>query len=478
MEIPAADSLLLPEYTIELWLRTHRIPGVEWLDMFGVDTRQGGGLWRNYLLAINQNGAYYHHRFTDASGGNAGAPNTPNGSVKWDTWQHVTLTNDGVTVKTYVDGKEAASGPVNGKLVLFKQPLTIGKTPGVPGGQFWKGEIAEIRIWKHARSATDIESRMREVLQGDEKDLVSLYRFDEDTGQRVIDLCGRNHGTLRNGTFIDSDLLMMEGLELDGKDDYIEVPDSQSLRLGAYTAEVWFKPSSAQQREWSGVFGKKGRNYALFLNKAGYAHHRFHSAAGPNDGAPNTPNGSIAWDRWNHVAITNDGKVARTYVNGVKLAEGPVTGALAIDNEALSIGRSADGGNDAPFVGELSELRLWSRARTTEELTGNMYRRLDGKDASLVSLWRFSEAKGDTLADACGRNPGRIHMDAAVVKPAKLRHDGLVLDGLGDCASIDKSDKFNDGPVHPRGVGPSRQGRRRARGSASGPAPAMRPRST
>ena len=442
IEIPAADSLVLPEYTIELWLRSSRQQTSEWNDVFGADTRQGG-LWRNHFLVVNAAHGFYHHRFTDASGGNAGAPNTPNGSVQWDRWQHVTLTNDGVTAKTYIDGKEAASGPVNGKLVLFKQPLHIGKTVGVQGGQFWKGEIAEIRIWKRARNASDIESGMREILRGDEKDLVSLYRFDEDTGQRVIDLCGRNHGTVRNGGFVDSDLLRLDGLEFNGKNDSITVPDSQSLRLGAYTAEAWFKPyKTDQQPEWSGVFGKKGRNYALFFHTTGFVHHRFHSAAGFNDGAPDTPPGSIVWNKWNHVAITNDGKVARTYVNGVKLSEGPVTGSLVIDNESLFIGRSPDGDN-APYAGEISEIRLWSRVRSPEELSGNMYRRLDGKDASLVSLWRFSEAKGDTLVDACGRNPGRILMEDAVGEPAKLRHDGLVLNGRGDCAFIDRSDKFN-----------------------------------
>jgi hypothetical protein len=444
VEIPAADSLVLPEYTVELWLKSSRQQNSEWIDVFGVDTRQGGGFGRNHFLALNAQHNFYHHRFTDASGGNAGAPDTSNGSVQRDRWQHVTITNDGVTAKTYIDGKEAASGPVNGKLVLFKQPLIIGKTIGLQGGEFWRGELAEIRIWKRARDASNIESRMREVLRGDEKDLVSLYRFDEDTGQRVIDLCGRNHGTVRNGRFVDSDLLMFEGLDFNGKDDFITVPDSQSLRLGAYTAEVWIKPKvqPTQQPEWGGVFGKKGRNYALIINKTGFAHHRFHSAAGYNDGAPDTPRGSIAWNKWNHVAITNDGKVARTYVNGVKLAEGPIRGSLIIDNESIFIGRSPDQESER-FAGEISEIRLWSRVRSPEEISGNMYRRLDAKEASLVSLWRFSEAKGDTLVDACGRNPGRIHMEDVIEEPAKLRHDGLVLNGRGDFALIDKSDKFN-----------------------------------
>lgn len=441
IEIPAANSLVLPEYTIEIWLKSAKDQAAEWANVFGVDTRKGG-LWRNHFLAVNAKNGFYHHRFTDAGGGNSGAPNTPNGTVRWDQWQHVALTNDGVTAKTYVDGKELASGPVNGALVTFKDTLWVGKVAAQDS--FWKGEIAEIRIWKRARSASEIASQRYERISADSQDLVSLYRFEQDTGSRATDLCGRNHGTITNCRFVPSDLLLLSGLVFDGKDDYIEVPDSPSLRLGAYTVEAWIKPSKATH-EWSGVFGKKGRNYALYLNNVGsYVHHRFHTAAGSNDGAPNTPGGTVAWNTWNHLAITNDGKIARTYVNGVKLAEGPVNGNLFIDNEKISFGRTADGNNAEFYDGELAEVRLWSRVRSPEELTGNMYRRLDGTDPSLVSLWRLSEATGETLLDVCNKNPGRIYMDDAAA-PAKLQHDGLILDGKSDYALIAQSDKFNTG---------------------------------
>jgi len=442
IQIPAADSLVLPEYTIELWLRSAKDQGSEWADIFGVDTRKNG-LWRNHFLALNSKSSFYHHRFTDAGGGNAGAPNTPDGSVTWGQWQHVALTNDGVTAKTYVDGKELASSPVNGSLVLFKDTLWVGKVS--PFGLPWKGELAEIRIWKRARGATELASTLSERVDADSKDLVSLYRFDEDTGTRAIDLCGRNHGTITNGRFVPSELLLLQGLEFDGVDDYIEVPDSESLRLGAYTAEVWFKPRRAGLREeWAGVFGKKGRNYAVFVHKQGFVHHRFHSSANTNDGAPDTPQGVIAWNQWNHVAITNDGKTARTFLNGVKLSEGPVRGNLFVDNEKLSFGRNADGTNNQLFAGEIAEVRLWSRVRSQEELRGNMRRRLAGSETGLVSLWRLSEATGNTLPDVCNRNPGRIEMQVSA-EPVKLRHDGLVLDGKSDYALIAQSDRFKTG---------------------------------
>ena len=442
VEIPAADSLVLPEYTIEVWLRSAKDQSSEWADVCGIDTRKGG-LWRNHFLAVNANSSFYHHRFTDAGGGNSGPPDTPNGSVSWGQWQHVALTNDGVTARTYVDGKELVSGPVNGALVTFKDSFWIGKVS--PIGMPWKGEVAELRIWKRARSAAELAGGMSERMDADRQDLVSLYRFNEDTGARAIDLCGRNHGTITNGRFVPSDLLLLSGLEFDGKDDYIEVPDSQSLRLGAYTAEVWFKPRATPQQDWSGLFGKRGRNYAVFFHKQGFVHHRFHTPANTNDGAPDTPRGVVVWGQWSHVAITNDGKTARTFVNGVKLAEGPVRGGnLLIDNEKVSFGRNADGTNDQLFAGELAEVRLWSRVRSPEELTGNMRRRLDGQEAGLVSLWRLSDVAGKTLPDVCKRNPGRVEMQTPA-EPAKLRHDGLVLDGRSDFAFIPQSDRFKTG---------------------------------
>lgn len=435
--IPASDSLVLPEYTVELWMRTAKDQASEWADVFGVDTRKGG-LWRNNFLAVNANNGFYHHRFTDAGGGNAGAPNTANGTVAFGQWQHVAITNDGVTAKTYVDGRELASGPVNGKLLLFKDTLWVSKVSDF--GNPWKGELAEIRIWKRARSGAELAGTMSERIDAGAQDLVSLYRFDTDTGSRAVDLCGRNHGTITNGRFVPSELLSLRGLVFDGKDDYVEVPDSESLRLGAYTVEVWCKPKQGPQ-DWAGLFGKRGRNYAVFLNRAGFIHHRFHTPNNSNDGAPNSAPGLVSWNQWNHVAITNDGKVARTYLNGVKVAEGPVQGSLVIDKERVSFGRTADGENNAYFGGELGEVRLWSNARAPEELAANMRRRLGGTEAGLVSLWRFSEATGTTLVDACKRNPGRIEMQL-VAEPAKLRHDGLVLNGTSDSALIPQTDKL------------------------------------
>jgi len=471
VEIPASDTLMLPEYTIEMWIRPApaKEQGYDWVQIFGIDTLKGG-LQRNYYMEINPKGSFYVHQYKDAKDGNSGPPRTPEGSVKWQQWQHVAITNDGVTAKTFIDGKEVASGAVNGQLAVLKDTVYVGKIPGSDTKKFFKGEIAEIRIWKAARTSDDIQETMREFLDGDEKNLVSLYRFDADTGAKAVDICGRNHGTIKNASFVDSDLLMLDGLEFDGQS-YIEIPDSESLRIGPYTVEAWIKPytpaenvaalvaklggipdpaalaaaqKAASRTPWAGIFGKTGRNYTLILHRNGFLHHRFHTGKGTNDGAPNTADNVIDWNNWNHIAITNDGKTAKTYLNGVKLVEGPVEGnGLVVDKGAIAIGRTADTAPET-FVGQIGEIRLWSGARSPEEIAANAGKRLDGKTANLVGLWRMTDVDGDKLLDVCGRNPGKLNMKPkrATTATTTLAHDGLVFNGTSDYALIESSDKF------------------------------------
>lgn len=450
IEIPASDSLLLPEYTIELWIKSDPSQIGEWIEVFGIDSLSNRSQ-RNFYIEINTKGAFYHHRFKDAQGGNSGAPNTPDKSVQWGQWQHLAITNDGKTAKTYVNGKELASGPVNGSLTLLKEPIFIGKVPGSGKEKFWKGEIAEVRIWRRVRDADDIDEYQREVLNGDEPGLVSLYRFDQDSGDMARDLCGRNHGKIVQGKFVASDLLLLDGLEFDNKNSYIEVPDADSLRIPAYTLEAWIKPYVPQEKhwnvmvkrwakmglkfntkavqasnkpEWGGIVGKAGRNYTMILNRAGYIHHRFHTSKGTNDGAPNTANDAVEWNEWNHIAITNDGKTARTWINGVKMAEGPVEGGkLLLDKGSLIMGRSPDAAGEV-FVGQIAEVRLWSQARSEADLQTCAGKRIAPDSPNLVSLWRMSEVEGDVLPDLCGRNPGKLYMQpkrppATVTNPAQ-----------------------------------------------------------
>lgn len=476
VEIAAADSLVLPEYTIEVWIRSAKDQSGEWADVFGVDTRKGG-LWRNHLLAVNSKSGFYHHRFTDAGGGNSGPPNTPNGTVSWGQWQHVALTNDGVTAKTYVDGKELSSGPVNGALVTFKDSVWVGKVS--PLGSPWKGEVAEIRIWKRARSAAEISGSMSERIAADRQDLVSLYRFEGDSGTRAIDLCGRNHGALTNTRFVPSDLrlrnparvetqasaesakLRHDGLVLDGKSDAAFIPQSDRFKTGQYTIEAWVRPDKDPTGSWQCIWGGSGKAPKLYVSNNGIVSHRCTArvtttsvttktvqtpstkVAGitvPGVSVPkttvqtttseqanvlNTGVGALRFGEWNHLAVTNDGKTCTVFVNGVLSAQGGMPGELVPEAASVNVGRSGDASAQASFRGSIDDLRYWSVARTPAQIAEGMNLPLTGKEAGLVAYYNMDHTAGTQLVDLGANklhgvvNGGQWALAAAPKTPAR-----------------------------------------------------------
>ena len=79
-------------------------------------------------------------------------------------------------------------------------------------------------------------------------ELVSYWSFDESDidGEKVKDAMGNNDGTLQGGA-PQVDGKIGKALEFDGKDDYVLVPDSDSLDFETnFTWAAWLKTTAAQ----------------------------------------------------------------------------------------------------------------------------------------------------------------------------------------------------------------------------------------
>ena len=180
------------------------------------------------------------------------------------------------------------------------------------------------------------------------------------------------------------------GLNFDGANDFELVPDNPSLRIKNYTVELWLKTNGKPNESYKGIIGKPGRNFHSWLHNNGYIHHRFHTSISTNAGAPDTPQGSITWSEWNHVAITNDGKRAKTYINGELRADGKVDGSLIADSNELIVGKNIDGNPRNWFNGKLKNIRIWNKARSASEikkLFDGTESTLVGNEAGLVLYW-------------------------------------------------------------------------------------------
>ena len=52
-----------------------------------------------------------------------------------------------------------------------------------------------------------------------------------------------------------------------------------------------------------------------------------------------------------------------------------------------------------PWLGNISEMRIWNIARTADDIANNNRKRLSGSEPGLVSYYKFSEGSGDTAKD-------------------------------------------------------------------------------
>ncbi len=166
---PAASGIILNkegEYEVGLdsagklrWAFTNSNPGWAWHDT-------------GYTLALNQ-------------------------------WAHIAVTYSNGVVTTYVNGTLVetyyGSGAI-GDSYTGLNDLRIGGRSNSPSGQYFTGDIDEVRVWNVVRTQAQIQTNIAQSLVGNESGLVGYWRFNEGTGTTTADLTSNaNTGTLVDG---------------------------------------------------------------------------------------------------------------------------------------------------------------------------------------------------------------------------------------------------------------------------------------
>lgn len=125
--------------------------------------------------------------------------------IKPDTWMHLALAGDGGKTYLYLDGRligEAGGAP--GSVADATAFLAFGES----GGDYrdFHGRMDEIRIWRIARSHSDIQESMTQELIGDEAGLIGYWRLNEGAGTVAHDSSpSRNHGTIFGAQWVRRD---------------------------------------------------------------------------------------------------------------------------------------------------------------------------------------------------------------------------------------------------------------------------------
>ena len=185
--------------------------------------------------------------------------------------------------------------------------------------------------------------------------------------------------------------------------DFVSTTYSSALNpAGSFTYEAWAR-SDVQEYSYSGYVISAGDYYSGV--RIGPGNSGWSAYIGTGGTAMSLYASGKTQSAWYHLAVTYSGTTAKFYVNG-ELKQ-TLSGTY---NRNVSfpfyLGTESSSPWYSGFTGAIDEVRVWSVARTQEEIRADMTNSLNGNETGLVSYWRLDEGTGTTVQDISlsGRN--------------------------------------------------------------------------
>ena len=194
---------------------------------------------------------------------------------------------------------------------------------------------------------------------------VAYWNFDEGSGTVAHDVSGNgNNGTIYGATWTNGKV--GNALSFDGVDDYVEVPDSESLRFKTnYTITFWSKRYSFEN--WSQLISKTDRRngWQIYIN----GKNNMIFEAWNNGTRESVMVNRDVDDEFNFYTIVITPSIWKVYVNGeekyIKLhPKISNTGDTTGINMKIGSGRSIN----PYFHGIIDEVRICNRVLSQEEI--------------------------------------------------------------------------------------------------------------
>ncbi len=335
------------EVTVEAWIKPIAVPS------------SGEGLASkadlSYGLTYYGNGQVYFYTY---SGSHFSTTSLPTGE-----WSHVVGTYDGTTRRLYVNGvlKDEDNDP--GLSLSSSAKFKIGYYSG-----YFNGLIDEVRIYNRALSEAEIKAIYQNntfIREG----LVAYWRFDEGSGTTAHDTHHIAKSDNKEGSVFGN------ALSFDGVDDYVELPNSDSLDItDEITVEAWVKlkevASGQRQKVIAGKFDGDCDPYALIYDNVDY-YVGFKLSAN----SVTVPHYSYTPDnKWHHLVGTYDGKDVKFYFDGELKASSPNSGLIKSRTNSVTIGGWT--GQTRFINGTIDEVHIYNRALTPEEIYDHYIRGL------------------------------------------------------------------------------------------------------
>ncbi|MDB9517412.1 LamG domain-containing protein [Roseofilum reptotaenium CS-1145] len=201
-------------------------------------------------------------------------------------------------------------------------------------------------------------------------------------------------------------------LAFDGKDDYVDCGIAECFNLSdTLTLEVWIKLREVKSGTRYYIVGRGSRqhNYSYGLVYLKLKSHqeqiRFLFAKAPVIWEPTI---NLSDRNYHHLALVVDNQQAIVYIDGESQGTQPLPEQVHPNTEVpLQIGRLF---GQTRFQGEMSEVRLWNKARTSKEIGHHRFQRLAGDEPGLVGYWPLNDGSGEIAGDrTLQSNSGQIY---------------------------------------------------------------------
>ena len=228
------------------------------------------------------------------------------------------------------------------------------------------------------------------------------------------------------------DVTDVAGLCLEFKEntDYLIIEDL-NWAPNTFTIEWWLKPYA--QNNWNQQIGNGWGGFLFHANSNGSV-----SVGTTNNSASriNSQTGLMTLNEWQHFAYSYDNGKAIFYRNGVEL--GASTNASGINWSTFRIGHTGS----HSINGELDEFRMWSSARTAEEIRENMHLSQTGFEPNLKVYLQF-QANDNNVVDL-SQNCYTISVTGT---PTRGASDVAVAGGVAVCKEVNAGGlvSFDDG---------------------------------
>jgi hypothetical protein len=215
--------------------------------------------------------------------------------------------------------------------------------------------------------------------------LVAYYKFNEASGTTIYDSANGNNGTLTNGASVDArGMWDTNALDLDGGNDYVSIPDNDSLDLGQnLTLIAWIKKDSSYN-SWDNIISKKNESlyaYALTMRR-----HEDDVRLIVNTTSTSSNGGEVTAGTWNHIVGTYDGSNLILYINGKEASSRSTSTSVPVNSNPVQIG-AWQGSGSFNFDGKIDEVKIYNRALSQEEIIADYNSFLEAKfvDVNIVN---------------------------------------------------------------------------------------------